>query len=179
MAIWAKNFKIAQIVILSVSIFVVHTQNFWLRIVAAPFTNRQQISFHHAFSDCSKIWTPNFLCCFIYASARTIFSFVRRRIQKFATAMQTGVLYSAFAAHCFMKAFSRAILSFVGAASNVGKNCVALRTICGNFNPCVQSHTFSAAILRSILSILRHRKISFTMQTLFFVPHSGASHATH
>lgn len=179
MAVWAKNFKVAQVVILSVSVFMVHTQNFWLQTVTTPFARHKKISFYHVFSHSSKIGPPNFFCGFIYASSRTIFSFVRWRVQKFAAAMQTGVLYSTFAAHCFMKAFWRAIFSFIGSTSNMRKNCAAFSAICGNFNSCVQRHTFSAAILRSIFSIFRHCKASFTMQTVFFVPNSGASYATH
>lgn len=179
MAIWAKNFKVAQLVILSVSIFMVHTQNFGFGIVAAPFASRKKISLYHVFSDCGKVWAPNFFCGLIYAHARTIFSVLRRRTQKFFTAMQTSVLYGTFAAHCFMKTLSRTIFGFIGAASNVSKNTSALNTICGSLNPSTQRHTFSAAVLSGVFSIFRHRKTSFTMQTVFFVPNSGASHATH
>ena len=179
MAIWAKNFKIAQIVILSVSIFMVYTQNFWLCIVAASVASCQQLSFQHIFSDGRKRRVPFAFSGFIDATFRAIFSFMRRRIQEFFSAMQTCVLSSTLAAHCFMKTFWRAILSFVSAASNMRKFCAAFLTIGCSLHSGSKCRTLPTTIFGRIFAVFRHRKLLAALRAFFVVFHSGASHATH
>jgi hypothetical protein len=179
MTVWAQHFQVAQIVIFAVSVFVMHTQNFWFGIVATTLAFTYHVTGQHSFSHGRKSWHPNTFSNFINASPRTVFSFFGRRAKKFFAAVKTTIFYAAFAVHSFVVTFCRTILSFVCSARNMRKFRVAFLTVCGNLHSSCQSHTFSAAVLRRIFSIIRHGKQSFAMQTTFFVPNAGASHATH
>jgi hypothetical protein len=125
MAIWAQNFKVAGVVVFATSVLVMHTKNFWVFVVSAAFARFNQIAPRHRFSHRSECWLPQLFCGFIDALFGTVFTFVRRGVQKLHFAMNASVLNSAFLRHCFVVARRRTVLSLVGPAGDVRKVCGA------------------------------------------------------
>lgn len=179
MTIWAQNFQIAQIVVATVSVFVMHAKNVWRSVVSASNASRQHVSFHHVFAHRRKIRSPHLFSCFVDTSFRTIFSFCRRRIQKSNSTMNTVVLHSAFFVHGFVVALRTAIFCFVGAARNVLKSDPAFGAYRSHLHSRRKRHTLSTTILRSVFSVLWHCKTGLTVFANNRIPNSGAFHATH
>jgi hypothetical protein len=127
MTIWAKYLKVSQIVVIPISVFVVHTKNFWVFVVATTLASLQHVAFKHGFSNRCKLWLPYLLCRFVDATFRAIFTLVRWGIEKFYAAMRAYVLSSSFLPHRYLIAFWRTVFSFVGATSNVRELCGAHR----------------------------------------------------
>ena len=179
MTIWAQHFQVAQFVVATVSIFMVHTKNLRRRIVTAPFTRSKHISFDHCFAHRRKIWVPHAFSRFVDTSSGTIFSFCGRRIQKNNATMNTVVLHGAFFVHGFVVALRAAIFCFVGTARNVLKICPAFSANSVHLHSRRKSHTLPSTILRSVFSVLRHCKIDLAVLADNRVPNSGACCATH
>jgi hypothetical protein len=125
MAIWAQNFEVAGVVVFAISVFVMHTKNFWVFVIPASLARLNQVAPSHRFSHRSKCWLPQFFCGFIDALFGTVLTFVRRGIQKLHFAMGAGVLNSAFLRHCFVVARRRTVLSLVSPTGDVRKVCGA------------------------------------------------------
>ena len=123
MTIWAKYLKVSQIVVIPISVFVMHTKNFWVFVVATTLTFLQHVASNHSFSNRRKLWLPYLFCRFVDATFRAIFTFVRRGVKKFYAAMRAYILSSSFLLHCYSVAFWRTVFSFVGATSNVRELC--------------------------------------------------------
>jgi hypothetical protein len=125
MAIWAQNFKVAGVVVFAISVFVMHTKNFWVFVIPASLARLNQVAPSHRFSHRSKCWLPQLFCGFIDALFRAVFTFVRRGIQKLHFAMNASVLNSAFLRHCFVVTCRRTVFSLVGPTGDVRKVCGA------------------------------------------------------
>ena len=158
MTVWAKHFQIAYVIIFSVSVFMMHTKNFWLLCVPTAFTSGHQSSSHHVFAGSRKRRLPMLFSRLIDACFRAIFSFVRRGIQKFSVAVLTSVLNGAFVFLAFVVAFSRTIFCFIGSASDMSKYRRAnLTDRCSLYSRC-KPQTFAAAVQSCILTIRPNRK---------------------
>jgi len=179
MTVWAQHFKIGQIVISSVAVFVMHTKNFRMFGVSTPHALSQHAPHEHVLANGRKIGPPFAFARFIDASSRTVFSFCRRRVHKSCAAVRAAMLYGAFFVHCFVIALGAAVFSLVGAARNVLKNSATFRAIRGYLLPGVECHTLAATKRRRVFAVLRHSEDNLTMLARFFVPNSGANHATH
>ena len=179
MTVWAQNFQVAQVIVFAVSVFVMHTQNFLLRVIPTTLTFKHHTPCQHGFSNRSKRRNPFTFSNFVDASSRAIFSFFGWRTKKIFSAMSATIFYTAFFMHSFVVAFWRTVFGFVCAASNVGKFRATFIAICRNFNSCSQSHATSAAVLRGIFSVFRHHKNVFAMRANFFIFNAGASYAIH
>lgn len=179
MTIWTQHFQVAQFVVATVSIFMVHTKNLWCGVIPTAFARRQHVSFNHVFAYRCEFWPPHFFSCFINACTRTILAFCRRRIQKINSTMNAVVLHSAFFMHSFVVALRAAILCFIGAARNVLKIRPAFSANSTHLHSRGKSHTLPSTILRSVFSVLRHCKIGLAVLADNRVPDSGACCATH
>ena len=179
MTIWAQHFQVAQFVVATVSIFMVHTKNLRHRIVTAPFTCSKHISFDHCFAHRRKIWPPHIFSSFVNTGFGTIFSFCRRRIQKNNATMNAVVVHSAFFVHGFVVALRAAIFCLVGAARNMLKIGSAFGACRIHLRSSRKSHTLSTTILRSVFSVLWHCKTGLAVFANNRVSSSGAFCATH
>ena len=179
MTVRAQHFKIGQRIVFSVAVFVMYAQNFWVFGVTAPRAFSQHAPYKHVFANGRKIGLPFALARLVDASLRAVFSFCRRRIHKSYAAMSTAILHSAFFVHRLVVALRATVFSLVGTARNVVKNSPAFRTICGYLLSGVECHTLAATKQRRVFAVLRHSEDNLTMLARFFVPNSGANHATH
>jgi hypothetical protein len=121
----AQNFQIIEHVVFIVAVFMVNTKNFWVRVVSTPLATFYIAPFSHSLANGGKSWAPNFFLCFVNALLRTVFSFVRRRVQKTNAAVRAFVLRCSFLGHCFSIARRRTVLGFVSPAGNMSKFCGA------------------------------------------------------
>ena len=174
MTVWAQHFKITEVIIFAVSIFVMNAKNFWVLCVPTFSAFNQHTSRQHAFAHCGKIRFPFGFMRLVDACFRTVFAFGRRRIQKFSAAMYAAIPNRPFFVHGFVIALRAAIFSFVCTARNMRKNTATFSAICRNLRSCSQCHARSAAILRRVFSVFRHRKICATMFARNCVTYSGA-----
>ena len=174
MAVWAQHFKVAEIVVFAVSVFVVNTKNF--RVFRIPASNAlgQHPSHQHVFAHRGEVWFPFGLVRFVDTCLGAVFAFGRRRIQKRNSAMHTVVLNRSFFMHGLVVALWTAIFRLVCAAGYVRKNVAAFKTICCNLRSCGQRHARPAAILSSVFPVFGHREICATMFARNCVTHSGA-----
>lgn len=179
MTVWAQNFQIAQIVVATISVFMVNTKDLWRGVISTTFARGQHVSFYHVFAYRCKIWAPHVFSRFVDTCFRTIFSFCGWRTQKNSATMNTVVLHGAFFVHCFVVALRAAIFCFVGTARNVLKVSPAFSANSVHLHSRRKSHTLSSTILRSVFSVLRHCKISLAMFANNRVPGSGACCANH
>ncbi len=179
MACRAQYFEIIYLVVISVSIFVVNPKYFWLAIISAPLAAQKHVSGFHFFTDGRKSRLPNVFTCFINASLRAIFSFMRRRIHKFCSAMSAFMLYRTFVGHGFIVASPATIFSFIGSTGYVRKLFTALFTIRDNFLSCVQRQTSTTAIYSTIFSVVCYSKTCATVFTDFCNSFTGPRHAAH
>ena len=177
MTVRAQHFKIADLVVFSVAVFMVHAKYFWHFVVPASCARSQHPSYRHLFTYGGKRRLPLLFGGFVNARFRAVFSFVRRRAQKFDAAMRATVLHSAFSVHGFVVALRRTVFSLVGAARNVAKRCSAFFAHRRDLHSGRQRKTLSAAIQRGVFAVRRHRKHSATLLANFFVPNAGACYA--
>ena len=179
MAIWTQHLQVAQLVVATVSVFVMDTKNVRRSVVSAPNASDQHVSFDHVFSHSGKVRPPHFFGRFVDTSPRAIFAFARRRPQKNAAAMLACVRHGAFLVHGLVVAFRRAILGFVCAASNVRKRGAALLASAGNLHPTKKCETLATTEHCGVFAVLGNRKDTLALPACFFVPNSGAFRATH
>ena len=173
-AVWAQHFKVAEIVVFAVSVFVVNAKNF--RVFSVPTSNAlgQHPPRKHVFAHRGEVWFPFRLVRFVDTCFGAVFALGRRRIQKRNSAMHTVVLNRSFFVHGFVVTLGTAVFRLVCAAGYVRKNVTAFKTICRNLRSCGQRHARPAAILRSVFSVFRYREICATMFAQNCVTHSGA-----
>ena len=179
MTVWAKNFQVFHAVVQSIAVFMMNSKNLDVCIKTASLARIQQTSSFHIFSDSNETRLPIFNCRFVYASARTIFSFFRWRRKKFCFAMKASIFRSAFAFHCCVIAILTTVFGFVCSARNMFKNRIANFTICFLSSSSRQCHATSSAKQSSFFSVLWYKKLLIAMLAKFFVFNSGASYATH
>jgi hypothetical protein len=174
MTVWAQHFKIAEIVVFTVSIFVVNTENLRMFRIATSNTFGQHPSRQHILAHRDEFWLPFRLVRFVDTRFRAIFAFGGRRVQKCDSAMHTVVLNRSFFVHGFVIAARTAVFGFACTARNVRKKTAALGAICRNLRSCGQRHARLAAILSSVFSVFRHCEICATMLARNRVTHFGA-----
>jgi hypothetical protein len=179
MTIWAQNLKIFWCIVVSIAVFMVNAKNFRLYTVSAPLTVGNQISSRHSFAYSCILRSPHQLMRSIHARFRTVFSFVRWRIQKICAAMLTRILFCASVYLRFVIAFSATIFSLVSSASYVRKLRSASFAVCGNLHSGRKCHTLTPAIFSRIFSVVRYGKVRTTMLTCFIHPNTDSCHATH
>ena len=177
MTIWAKHFKIVKIVVFAVAVFVVHTKNFRMRVVATTYARREHVSFKHVFAHCGEFCFPLRLMRFVDTRLRTIFALGGRRVQKCSSAMHTVVLNRSFSVHGLVIALRRTVLCLVSTAGNVAKNCAAFFAIRSDLHSCRKCKTLPAAIQRGVFAVRRYCERRATLSANFFVPNAGAGHA--
>ena len=173
-AVWAQHFKVAEIVVFAVSIFVVNAKNFRVFCIPTPNAFGQHSPHHHVFAHCGEVWFPFGLVRFVDTCLGAVFALGRRRIQECSSAMHTFVLNRSFSVHGLVVALRTTVFGLVCATGNVRKNAAAFKAICPNLRSCRQRHARSAAILRRVFSVFRHREICATMFARNCVTHSGA-----
>jgi hypothetical protein len=179
MTIWAQHLKISQVIVFSVAVFMMYAKNFRVFVVSALNALGQQAAHQHVFSHGGKIRFPLAFARFVNTCHRAIFSFCRRRVHESYAAMNAVILHSAFFMHRLVVTLWATVFGFVGAARNVLKNSPALHTVRGYLLSGVKCHTLATTKQRRVFAVLRHSKYNLTMLTRFFVPNSGANHATH
>ena len=177
MAIGAQHLKVATVVVFAIAVFVMHTKNFWVFVVAALLTRQQQPSCGHLFAHGSERRLPLVFRRLVDACFRAVLSVVRRRVQKFDSAMRAHVLCGSFSPHSFVVALRRTVLSLVGAAGNMAKHCSAFFASRSHLHSGCKCKTLSAAVDCGVFSVRRHRERSATLPANFFVPNAGAGHA--
>jgi hypothetical protein len=123
MAIWAKNLEIRNIIIISISIFMMNAKYAQILIITTSVTFFNQLTTNHHFSNCCKRWFESFFGFFIYTRFRTIFSFanIRGRSKKFLEAMMTFETNTSFSKLRFVITFSRAIFCLITSGRNMRK----------------------------------------------------------
>ena len=156
-----------------------HAENLRFRGVSATTALSNQSSSKHSFSHGSKTCDKSFFFAFIHALFRTIFSFMGQRVKKTYVAMRAVILRCAFFTHCFVIAFTPAVLCFVCAARNMFKFHPALNTVCYYLLPRIKRHTLTATKQSRGFTIFSNNKHCLALGTNFFVPDSGACNATH
>ena len=179
MTIWAQDFQIAQIIIATISVFMMNAKNLWRGVIPTAGARGQHVSFCHVFAYGCKVWAPHIFSRFVDARFRAVFSFCGWRTQKNNATMNTVVLRSAFFVHGFVIALRAAVFCFVGTARNVLKICSAFSANSVHLHSRRKRHTLPSTILRSVFSVLRHCKISLAMLANNRVSGSGACCATH
>lgn len=179
MAIWAQHLQVAQLVVATVSVFVMDAKNVRRSVVSAPNASSKHVSFDHVFPHGGKVRTPHFFDRFVDTSPRAIFAFVRWRSQKSTAAMLACVRHGAFFVHGLVVAFRRAILGFVCAAGDVCKRGAAFLASAGNLHPAKKCETLATTEHCGVFAVLGNRKDTPALPACFFVPNSGACRATH
>ena len=175
----AQHFKIVNIVIFAITIFVMHSKYVRHFVIPATLANGQQPSCGHFFTYSSKRRFPLIFGSFVNTCFRAIFSFVRWSVQKFNLAVRAGILCSAFARHCFAIAQRRAIFGFVCSAGYVCKRHAAFLACRNQLHSASKCKTLAATVQRSIFTIRRDRKQDLALHASLIVPDSGAFYATH
>lgn len=146
MAVRAQHLEVVTVVVFAVAVFVMHTKNFWVFVVAALLARQQQPSCGHLLAHGSKRGLPLVFRRLVDASSRAVLSVMGRRPQKLNVAMRTRVLHGAFSSHSFVVALRRAVFGLVGAASNVAKHCSALFASRSHLHSGVKRKTLAAAV---------------------------------
>lgn len=179
MTIRTQNFQIFWSIVISIFVFVVNSQYFWMLVIPAMLAFNKHTASKHIFSYSGKSGFPNRFFSFIDTSFRAIFSFVRSSVHKFYSAMQACVFCFTFFAHCSVITYRATILSFIYSARYVCKLSTTFRAIGGYFFSRRQTKTFTAAKHCGIFAVLRNRKNGLAMFARYFIPNTGAFHATH
>ena len=113
MTIRAKDFKIIQIIVCTISIFMVYTKNRNMLGISTPFTGRKFPAYLQILSNSNESCLPNAMIRFIYASTATIFPLSRWRCTKFFCAMSALIDNRTFEMHRLVVAFRRTIFSCI------------------------------------------------------------------
>lgn len=121
MAIWAKNFKVRDIIIISVPVFMMNAKNSWLMIIVTSVAFIYQLTGKHCFSYGCKRRFKCFFRCFIYTRFRTILSIMTGMSYKIFKAMMTGILFFSFISLRHVVARTRAIFCFIRPARDMLK----------------------------------------------------------
>jgi hypothetical protein len=153
MAVRAQHLKVATVVVFAVTVFVMHTKDFWVRVISALLTRQQQPSCGHFLAHGSKRGLPLIFRRLVDACFRTVLSVVGRRTQKFDSAMHACVLYGAFSPHGFVVTLRRTVLGLVGAASDVAKHCSALFAGRSSLHSGSECKTLSATVDCGVFSV--------------------------
>ena len=156
-----------------------HTKNFRLLVIPTLFAFHKQPAFFHLFANRCECRFPNIFRRFINASLRTIFSFVRRGVQKLFVALLASIFYCPLFIHSLMITFGATILSFICPTSYMRKFASTFLTDCGKLLPRIQRHTASAAIESRIFSVVCHSKQNLTVFARFGYSFTGSNHAAH
>ena len=170
MAIRAKNFQIAHIIIFWISVFVMNTQNFWLSIVSTYFAFIDQPSSKHIFADRLKCGKPNIFFWFVYTCYAAINSWFRWICQKNFTTMFAITGNRTIKSLSFIITFATAIFCFIRSRRYVRKFIAANFTNCCNLNSCCQPFARSGAILETIKPVLWYIDKSFAMPARRLLP---------
>ena len=179
MTVSAQNFQIFWCIVVAISVFVMHAQYFWMFVIPAMLAFQKHTASKHVFSYGSKRSFPNGFFCFINTGFRTIFSLVGRSVHKFFVAMQTSVFSFTFFTHCSVIANRTAIFSFVYSTRYVSKLRATFSAISYYFLPRRQTQAFTATKHCGIFTVFRNRKNGLAMFARYFIPNTGAFHATH
>ena len=153
MAIWAKNLKIAHVIVVAISILVVNAQNFWVRIISASFARIDQPSRKHIFTNGLKSRNPNIFLWFVYTSYAAINSLFRWASKKSLSTIFAFARNRSFNSLRFVVTFFTTIFCFVGSGRYVRKFITACFAICGNLNSRCKSLAGSGTVLEAIKSV--------------------------
>ena len=134
MTVWAKNNQIGQIVIFAISVYMMHTQNFWNRAIPAFFASVNFASCKQCLSYSCKCRLPEGFFCFVNTLFAAIFSIFRRAIQKRLTTMSANKIFCAFVDAGFVVTLPRAIFCCIASARNVRKLRSANKAVLRNLN---------------------------------------------
>ncbi len=137
MAIWTKNFKVLNIIIMTISVFMMNAKNFKLSIITTSIAMANQFTTNHCFSYRGKGWFKNFLGCFINTGFRAIFSFVTCMSSKFLKTMLASIFCFSFISLSYIVTNSRAIFSFITSRRNMSKDYSTDKTISFDFGSSV------------------------------------------
>jgi hypothetical protein len=152
-AIGAKNFKIENFIVISISIFVMNAQNFWHSIIPTSFTRFYHFASNHIFSYRLECGNPFFFFGFVNAgNATKTFCLRRTCLKKFST-MSTWAANRSFCALRFVIAPSAAILCFIESGRYVAKNSTTNLTVCSNLNSSGERLARTRAVLKSLKSV--------------------------
>ena len=153
MAIWAKNLKIVHVIIFGVSVLVVNTQNFWVRIISASFACIDQPSRKHIFTNGLKSRNPNIFLWFVYTGYAAINSLFRWASKKNFSTIFAFARNRSFNSLRFVVTFFTTVFCLVRSGRYVRKFITACFAICGNLNSRCKSLAGSGAVLEAIKSV--------------------------
>ena len=146
MTIWTKNFKIGNIIIMSVAVFMMNAKYAWLNIIAATIALINHLTRNHCFSNGCKRRLECFFGRFIYASFGAIYSIMTGMAHKFLKTMLTNIFSFAFISLSFIITSARTIFCFIRATRNMFKFFLTYFAFTFNLN----SNKFCATRTRAV-----------------------------
>jgi len=162
MAVRAKNFQIGNLIVRSVPIFVVNTQNFWMRIKPTSITFCNSSPSKKIFSCRRERRIPYFFLRFPNTSPRAIFSRFTWRAFKVFIAMSARIIDRSFEMLGFVITTPRTILSFVASRTDMRELIQTYFTFSRYLNSCSFSFTRSRAIFGCFKPVFRYIKFFCT-----------------
>lgn len=160
-----QNLQILNTIIISISIFMMDTKNVFHRIISTNFTTIHHSFFNHFFSNRSENRIPGTTLIFSYAFSRTIFSFLRCMTPEFFCTMMALIFCISSVLLRNVKAFSRAIFSFIASSRNMFKFIATYCTICFNTNRIRYVFARSGTILKILQSVFWKKTLFIASQT--------------
>lgn len=174
-----KNHQIFNRIVFFIFIYMMNAQNIGKFIIAAHLAFLNHISCFHCLSNSYVVWFKCFFIFFFYTCQRTIYSFPRRTIKKFITAMFADVLNASLPFKRFVKTSAGTIFCFITSCRNVLE---IFGTYCADsFDPlCTTKFIFAIAraIFKRFQSIDRHVAFFATSLTIQIFTSKRFSHAT-
>jgi len=175
---WTQNQKICKTIVFPITIFMMYSQNIWVRIVSTFLTFFNHISSQHHFSNSRIFRCKNFFLRFIYTCLRTIYSVFRRAIFKFFFAIFAFIKSCASSFSGFVVTYSRTIFSFITSTRNMFKFFTANITTSYDELSYMQCLAFPRAIFCCIKTVPRNIKFIRTLQTVYKLSSMRFCHAT-
>lgn len=165
MTIWTQNDKVVDRILISISVFMMNLQNFWMFIISAIITFIDKSSTFHCTSDTLEISSSCFFYIFRKTFLRTEFPAVRQRRFKFFATVFAFFYRFAFVGLRFIITFPRTVFSLSFSTSLVREQFSAY--IANTFKILERRHTpaFAGTEFCCIKSIQRNIKFLITKLT--------------
>lgn len=134
MAISTKYFKIRDIIIMWISIFMMNTKNSWFFIKSTSIAYFDHYSVPHHFAYCSEGRFKSFLGFFVHARFGAIFSIMTGMANKFLMTMMACVFSFPFITLRNIIAVARTIFGFITARRDMRKIFIAYKAVNSDFS---------------------------------------------